>query len=240
MSQVMKRRLGSAVVIAALALVGLVALVPSAYQAAGEQAPGQPPANPLGALFGSGQAASGVLQKLERVRTDMRMMAVAIESYYVDNNVYPAFGMGPQSVNSILGKGTAAAQMPGFRLPTGKLMTLTTPIAYITTYPPDPFTTSGKATYAYWSATPGKPDPAGAVIPAAKVQPGASIAFGWILVSPGPDGDYDLLGEWSAYDPRVPQPSPRLLTGNNKKGSAFTYDPTNGLTSNGDIWRVKQ
>jgi hypothetical protein len=162
--------------------------------------------------------------------------------------VYPAFGIGPQSVNSILGKGTAAAQMPGFRLPEYspvgpmrvKFMTITTPIAYITRYMGDAFTSGGKATFAYWSIFPGQPFPLVKPSPAAKPSDLKIGGLGWILVSPGPDGDYDLMGEWDVYNPAIAQPSPRLLTGTNKKGSAYTYDPTNGLTSNGDIWRVKQ
>jgi hypothetical protein len=87
--------------------------------------------------------------------------------------------------------------------------------------------------------------------------------IGWICVSPGPDHDYDIAGEWNVYDPsaaqlfkQVPErrdkqgrvrwpehTSPvgpqQLVVGTNKKGSAFTYDPTNGVVSDGDIWRIK-
>lgn len=56
---------------------------------------------------------------------------------------------------------------------------------------------------------------------------------GWILISTGPDGDYDIDPE-SGYDPNIPQPSPHLMA------LAGTYDPTNGTESDGDLWRVKQ
>lgn len=54
---------------------------------------------------------------------------------------------------------------------------------------------------------------------------------GWILFSPGPDGKFNL--GWEVYDPSQSQPSVELLT-------RYTYDPTNGVRSAGDIWRVKQ
>jgi type II secretory pathway pseudopilin PulG len=233
MSQVTKRRIGG-VVISVLALLGVAAFVQTAHRAAGQPQGEQPP-NPLAALFGLSESRQRA--QVARVRNDLRMLAVAIEAYYIDNNMYPAYAMGAQSLNSYLGKGTAAAQMPGFRVPSAKLATLTTPIAYITGLPTDVFSTSTKATYAYWSIVGGQTDPAGKIVP--KPAPGAPAIVGWILVSPGPDGDYDLLGEWDVYDPAIEQPSPRLLGGANKKGDSFTYDPTNGTVSNGDIWRVK-
>jgi len=55
---------------------------------------------------------------------------------------------------------------------------------------------------------------------------------GWILISTGPDGDYDIDPE-ADYDPGIPQPSAHLLA------VAGTYDPTNGTESDGDLWQVK-
>ena len=55
--------------------------------------------------------------------------------------------------------------------------------------------------------------------------------YGWILISAGRDGDYDIVPERD-YDGRVKQPSERILL--------LSYDPTNGLESDGDLWRVKQ
>jgi len=193
--------------------------------------------------------------KVARARTDMRSLATALEGYAVDCMRYPAFAVGDKSVNGALGAKVAASALPSFRLPeppaeaTGEwqlwpelkdhnlsFMTLTTPVAYITAYSRDPFSPQSKATFVYWSVCPGQADPSGKVLP----PDYRATGIGWILVSPGPDGDYDLANEWDVYDPTVSQPSLRLLAGTNKKGSAFTYDPTNGTVSNGDIWRVKQ
>jgi type II secretory pathway pseudopilin PulG len=129
--------------------------------------------------------------KVSRVRSDLRTMATAIESYYVDYVTYA---------------------------PTDRISALTTPIAYLTRLFEDPFSTSG-GTFRYYSP----PRPA-----APPYQPG------WIVWSPGPDQQYDLTMEniGQAYDPRQPVLPPLL--------SELTYDPTNGTTSRGDVWRVKQ
>lgn len=93
---------------------------------------------------------------------------------------------------------------------------------------------------------------------------------GWILGSAGPDRDQAIGGDlrWDQgdlkndveslphaqvrlpigqgvegiYTSNVAQPSTLLLTGSGsgKGHGAYTYDPSNGLHSEGDIWRVKQ
>ena len=78
--------------------------------------------------------------------------------------------------------------------------TLTTPIAYIDRYPVDPFGLADNTTYSYWSYV----DTVG--------------TYGYVLLSPGPDGDYDANFRTARKD-FVPA----------------TYDPTNGAVSNGDI-----
>jgi hypothetical protein len=108
---------------------------------------------------------------------------------------------------------------------------LTTPIAYIRGFPHDTFSPGSAACYAYFSVHPGRAGPDG---PA----PADDAWRGWILISAGPDGDYDWTGEWDKLDPRVKTQWERLLAGTTAKGSAFTYDPTNGIVSDGDIWRA--
>jgi hypothetical protein len=179
--------------------------------------------------------------QVSRTRTDMRSLATAIEAYNIDCKVYPAFSVGPDSVNGTLGADNAASALPSFRAPEivqGKprFATLSTPLPYITSLPRDVFSPGRQATFVYWSVTPGQADPSGKIV--GKDSP--TSGTGWILVSPGPDGDYDVPVSWDAYDPRRPQPSPRLRSGVNANGQAFTYDPTNGTDSGGDVWRVKQ
>lgn len=57
---------------------------------------------------------------------------------------------------------------------------------------------------------------------------------GWFLHSPGPNRVYNITDPTEVYDGSIPQPSLHLTSG------PWTYDPTNGLESAGDIWRVSQ
>jgi type II secretory pathway pseudopilin PulG len=102
------------------------------------------------------------------------------------------------------------------------LHALYAPVAYMVRIPPDPFSVRGDEEYVYISS------------------PGGG--YRWLLVSQGPDHHSDLFpfvrGEGG------------LLTGKSEDNSAtlslrsesvetlltrFTYDPTNGLISGGDI-----
>lgn len=182
-----------------------------------------------------------------RARYDMQALQTAIESYFVDHSSYPAFAIGEKSHNAFLGAGHPAFALPTFALvqiegPYGiRIASLTTPVAYVPTIPRDGAAPAPKADdgqrpgYLYWAVAPNRADTASLYGKDSKVS-----GQGWILVSTGPDGDYDLAGEWDAYDPSVTQPSSQLIGGTNKKGSALTYDPTNGLMSDGDIWLVKK
>lgn len=153
-----------------------------------------------------------VRSKVSRVRSDQRTFATALESYFVDNNAYPVWTT--KESDYVTPKGLSDKGVPSFATYKGPVpgsaMTLTTPIAYITSLYPDPFAPAG-ATFGYYSVK--KDD-----------------AAGWILISPGPDGKYDL--DWKLYDPAVPQPSQALIP--------FAYDPTNGTVSPGDVFRTKQ
>lgn len=144
-----------------------------------------------------------VSSKVSRTKADMRSMATAIESYFVDNNTYP-----PSDPQKNIRSGASAEAMPCF-----VRYNLTTPIAYVTSMFSDPFA-SADVPFAY-HAVPKKDN---------KSQDG------WILISPGPDGKFDL--DWKLYDPDATQPQPALIP--------FIYDATNGAVSAGDIWRFKQ
>ncbi|MCC7391585.1 prepilin-type N-terminal cleavage/methylation domain-containing protein [Candidatus Sumerlaeota bacterium] len=184
--------------------------------------------------------------KVARVRSDHRSLATAVESYYVDNNEYPAM------TGADLSLATApTADMGAYRTApttgvgrtfrarhTTQLLTLTTPIAYITSVFPDPFADTKGIGFRYYTDGPG-----------------------WILGSWGPDVDEAAGGDlaWNSgtlvnnpktdlietvYDNTASaQPSILLQTGAptlaNGRG-AFTYDPTNGTISDGDLWRVRQ
>jgi len=147
--------------------------------------------------------------KISRARADMRSMATALESYYVDNNSYAAWAAGDLGVNAFLPQNSPARNAPTFRKYTpGGSMTLTTPIAYLTQCLMDPFA-QGQVAYSYYSTK-----------------------NGWILISPGPDLDYDIIPQQEYQDNFNMGTIPPLLLDK-------TYDPTNGTISNGDIYRIK-
>ena len=203
-------------------------------------------------LCAPGHPASGMIRaKVRRVKSDMRSLGSAIDAYFSEHNRYPAWGIGDRgpggtaTYNYLVWREWARSpdprtSSPSFLMngsaPNQNFATLTTPVAFAATYAGDPFASVRGSTYVYWCVFPGEPEPSGRII--GKDSP--VNGTGWILVSCGPDLDFDIEGEWDVYDPSESQPSKRLLAGTNRKGHAFTYDPTNGAISHGDIWRVKQ
>lgn len=171
---------------------------------------------------------------VSRARTNMRYIALALENYVVDSHVYPpmhsfdASSFDPERIHRRGGAGLSFIE-PGGNGVSG----LTTPLAYVTSLLSDPFAPIEGMPFAYWAPANGR----------AEVNPAdGGTTVGWILISPGPDEDYNLTPADlpTAYDPiHSGQPSDVLLAGGGARG-AYTYDPTNGIVSAGDLWRVKQ
>jgi len=157
--------------------------------------------------------------KISRVKADLKHLAKAIERYHNDNHKYPPWARGEEGVN-YFAQGSGA-----YKRHTFAKGVLTTPIKYIENYPQDPFSDTKGATYGYYT------------------DGGGFIIYSW-----GPDTDEnDPKGlELEAdvekvYNSKIPQPSFTLLTGKSSapKGGAYTYDPSNGTVSQGDIYLVK-
>ncbi len=164
-----------------------------------------------------------VRAKVSRVRSDLRTVATALESYVVDHNRYPpndgVFNVIPPQ--------------------------LTTPIAYMTNSKQvDPFVARdlhplyGERIRFYTydkivdrremieDAVAGYPPPVEA-IDMAGLNPGALQKYGkWRLVSVGPDSRYSDT-YFAAFDPVV-------------LGSDIPYDPTNGTVSWGNLLRTQK
>ena len=177
-----------------------------------------------------------IRSKVARAHTDMRSLATAIEAYMVDANQYVACAIAPANptVNSGLPASNAQRRLTfATRSSARVIMTLTTPTAFITSYPPDPFADTKGASFGFANAN----------------------EAGWIIWSYGPDTDESFYGDLEPQGTQ--QPIPKLSAANlwnansvyNPYGSnptmfllthGYTYDPTNGSTSNGDVWRVKQ
>jgi prepilin-type N-terminal cleavage/methylation domain-containing protein len=185
-----------------------------------------------------------IRSKVSRVKTDQRSLATGLEAYFVDANVYPAYGVGDQGAN-----GFAMPVAPGsgdanvgctvaytFRVWTPTyhyFYTLTTPISYLTSYIRDPFADTKGASFCYYCDL-----------------------NGWIVTSYGPDTDENVPGEEpgdirmtntapeveTVYMSTFAQPTLTLqcLSSAYPPNEAFTYDPTNGTISPGDVYRVKQ
>jgi hypothetical protein len=101
---------------------------------------------------------------VQRVQADMRALATAIRAYEVDWNALPTPANPPV---------TQETQLPNSALPSA----LTTPMAYITSFPSDPFSRSS-GSYAYVHLSPSDP---------------LYQKMGrWMLLSPGPDGRWDI------------------------------------------------
>lgn len=184
-----------------------------------------------------------VRAKVSRINNDMRSMATALESYYVDQQKYPP------SINP----STGSTFIPRIR----SHSPLTTPIAYITTglsdtfntgeAAPPGFTTQDQRVLVYWG-----PDFLNELVTSGGTvvnqRPRTAIIFNefgevvssgqvtreplWAMISFSPDQDFDVLD------------SPRNNIGPNTT-SGFPqqvqqYDPTNGTISDGDIVRFRQ
>ncbi|MFB3897166.1 MAG: type IV pilin protein [bacterium] len=174
--------------------------------------------------------AAQVRSKVSRGKAEMQTLATAIESYYVDNNDYPLMELiYPEGgyidvwhVNPTVGPSSSLnpEQFMSQRL------NITTPIAYITKEPEDPFytiptyvTTNASAkrycyssAKAYWLNTGGHP-------------------------ATPPDWHRPIFGEWRIWGSGPDRDRRDIMITGVPLDNAMTYDPTNGTMSNGDILR---
>jgi len=149
-----------------------------------------------------------VRSQVARAQADMRSVATALETFRVDNQRYPR-----AELNMSLGR---------------RLTSLTTPVAYLTSLPADPFFRETRAGVAGFESH--------------YVYASGNIYFGTIsaydsttyigsiysLASRGPDGTINFGGYCMAHPVAVAQKS-------HLRGA---YDPTNGTISDGDIFRL--
>src|SRR5690606_21960910 len=123
-----------------------------------------------------------VRAKVSRVKNDLRSVATAVESYRIDNNRYPTSGDSP----TVYDQKIADFPIPlgldrghyGFRPQASRgriagqdFATITTPIAYISNLPTDPFTGPASTFFQYCYRTT------------------SGSGHGYVLTSVGPDTD---------------------------------------------------
>lgn len=141
--------------------------------------------------------------KVSRTKADMRTLANAIEAYAVDNNAYPYdFYKGGKNEWDTWNQ-------------------LTTPIAYVTSYPLDRFSKEPRPfDYGLYSNRPTQ----------AQIYGYIRAGVTYIFLSIGPDRirdyDWNISGE-TGYDL-------------NEQIIQWSYDPTNGTISRGDIIRTNK
>jgi hypothetical protein len=140
----------------------------------------------------------------------LRTIAIALECYYIDNSCYPpaADATGKWVIKSASGEHYNSGYVSWI---------LTTPIAYLRDVPRDRFAPpsplNGSEGYRY----------------------AATYSGYWILTSRGPDGDDDMVPE--DYILSASGDITRYVS-HFGPGRAVEYDPTNGVGSNGDIFRT--
>ncbi len=188
-----------------------------------------------------------VRAKVAGVRSDLRSLSTALESFQVENNIYPraasavsnSINAGPASrsgaTSTIKDRCTfALLGSPEAQIGSGaaaRRLTLTTPVAYLAQLPPDVFAETSGVVYGYANAA----------------------DMGWILWSASPAGSEgtsmidralkpNLYGGKNAatdpivwknctiYRPGKTNPTDELKT--------MTYDTTNGTTSVADIYKL--
>lgn len=143
---------------------------------------------------------------LQQTNTDMRLVAEAVRSYTKTETELPAYTTNPAERLLF----DSSSSMPTFRrFEPGAPDSLTTPIAHISRLPKDPFHMDDEfRTFSYWHDAKGK----------------------WIIISAGPDCEFDLTINTIQSILGSAEPAAQLLP--------FSYDPTNGILSKGDITRT--
>ena len=146
------------------------------------------------------------------VHSDLLQLAYALEAAFVDCGQYPPEELGLQFLVQPVRIGMAIG-VPKSYLPDN-----------LSRLPSDPFNNRGHGVYGYAGGhLEGKPF---------GDEPNYNT---WILTSHGPDRDKDIDPQRVRQD----QPSLEWIYGDQPL-ELFAYDPTNGLISDGDIYRRKQ
>ncbi len=168
-----------------------------------------------------------VRAKVAKAQAEMRSIQNALESFYIDNNTYPPMCGGERKLRRQykdqfdepeLGTIDIAHIATGTR-DTDVRIYLTTPVAYITSLPYDPFHGDGQEySYGY----------------------GSCDGSYYVLTSWGPDqqdgiGDPDKLNEWQYTGARMSDRFEVAVRDSQLIMADFLYEPSNGTTSQGDL-----
>ncbi|HUT23612.1 MAG TPA: prepilin-type N-terminal cleavage/methylation domain-containing protein [Sumerlaeia bacterium] len=162
-----------------------------------------------------------VRSKVSRVHSDLRSIATAIESYITD---YGKPAPGQEDIGRLLG--ISGQYKLCLDIATSQL---TTPIAYISSYPSDPFNKNsplgdvpdGRTTYLYFAFTSDEIPGAGQDIELRCY----AMGYTWATQSKGPAKSNSIYGG---------------LHSHLADRTGFVYDPSNGTRSEGTIIRTNK
>jgi len=166
-----------------------------------------------------------VRAKVSRVRTDFRSLSVAFEAYFADWNGYPLhrdFPSWPVPVNF----------RPWFAA-------LTTPVAYITSMPRDPFCSPPARSYQYLIPWSGYWYHYEALTNTWDTGAGPNPPYDWMPANWGPYNGFvaDMVRRGFYYLFESPGPDSARDV-DTKVGMGAFYDPSNGTVSAGDLLRL--
>ena len=168
-----------------------------------------------------------VRQKVSQAHSDQRILVSAVEAFNIDNGQYPPLNYFDRAISrQCRGRTDISCARVESRRPYKKVH-LTTPIAYIPTLPFDPFRAEGASEdyqygsdgFSYYVITSYGPDGVSGFS-----HEGGSVSFdeGWYSGAQYFDTRESALGRIS----KLPM-------------MRFLYHPTNGLTSGGDIIKLR-
>ena len=160
--------------------------------------------------------------KVSRAKADMRSIGNCLEAYRVDFNAYPPIPA--QRTDGLF---------PGASCPFGlRLKPITTPMAYITSNPFDPF----QAKVGGPVRDPTEPIWQTYVYNRGDVRPPPCNRDEWLINSAGPDL---VMTTWSFYDVQdmINWESPEIVALFPTGILPARYDPTNGTISIGELFR---
>ncbi len=170
--------------------------------------------------------------KVSRVKSDMRTLSLGMESYLVDHNVYP---IPSDPSGAFIENPVGAVHVSPFE--TRAPVTLTTPIAYLTSRPEDPFAAvrHGESRI-YHTITRDYVD----------IRQNHAPRFNWALVYrryfrqlTGEDPPSQIQYFFVSFGPNMTHNAAIPHTGTTDiphvHSDAAVYDPTNGTISEGDL-----
>ncbi|MEI7634048.1 MAG: prepilin-type N-terminal cleavage/methylation domain-containing protein [bacterium] len=180
-----------------------------------------------------------VRSKTARVKADLRTLATAVESYLTDHNTYISHMLIEQTIGAIsdpwnpYDPSFSAAPGSWNEFHFSRKISITTPVAYITSVPLDPFYTTNAPV-----------NPGSTIIAASKNPIRAEYMYSFSKQSAADAATVDAFmkayGSWRLWSGGPDRFRREIFLRSPASESMRIYDPTNGSISVGDIWRTQK